>query len=133
MSGEHATYRVGAVDDFPVGRFVTRVVEDHEIGVLRRRDSTWVAVLNMCPHRYAPVCAGQISGTILPAEGPELVYALDESILRCPWHQWEFSLDTGLRMFGTKRTRLKLYPLEIRDGDVLLRMRVGSEQTVEQT
>lgn len=102
---------------------MTRVVEEREIGVLRRRDSTWVAVLNMCPHRYAPVCAGQVGGTILPSPDGDLVYGLDETVLRCPWHQWEFSLDTGESLFGSKRTRLKLYPLEVRGDDVLIRLR----------
>jgi nitrite reductase (NADH) small subunit len=115
-------HRIGGVDEFPVGRFVTREVEEREIGVLRRSDETWVAVLNMCPHRYAPVCAGQVSGTILPAEGDELVYGLDEAVLRCPWHQWEFSLDTGWSLFGKTRMRLKLYPLALRGPDVLVRV-----------
>ena len=56
----------------------------------------------VCPHRGAPLGSGSVEG----------------SILRCPWHGWEFELTTGA-MVMSRQTRLTVYEAEVRDGEVL--------------
>jgi nitrite reductase (NADH) small subunit len=95
-------------------------VEGREIGVLRTAAGTWYAARNLCPHRGAAICEGQVSGTMLPSPPGELRYGLDDTIVRCPWHLLEFSLETGECVFGTYPKKLPLYRVACRDGTVLV-------------
>ncbi len=71
-----------------------------------------VAVLNICPHAFAPICLGQVSGTTLPSPAGEFIWGREGEILRCPWHGWEFDLLSGQCL--TDRRRLKRFPVVIR-------------------
>ena len=75
-----------------------------------------VAVLNLCPHEFAPVCRGSFGGTTLPSAPGEFKWGREHEILRCPWHGWEFDLLTGACL--TDRRRLRRFPVTIRDGAV---------------
>jgi nitrite reductase (NADH) small subunit len=115
---------LGRVGDFEDGCVRLVEVEGRSIGVFRRGDELY-AVLNVCPHRGAPVCAGEVSGTMLPSSPGELVYGMDGLVLRCPWHGWEFDLRTGDSVGGVDRRRLRTFPVQVRDGEVLARLEPG--------
>jgi nitrite reductase/ring-hydroxylating ferredoxin subunit len=106
---------VGAAADFPIGRVGLVEVGGREIGVVRIR-SGFRAYLNLCPHRHAPVCRGQVTGTMLPSEPGTLLYSLEGMVLKCPWHGWEFDLDSGRALFGISNKRLRSYAVEEADG-----------------
>lgn len=77
----------------------------------------YVAVLNICPHQYGPVCLGRVGGTTLPSEPGKYVWGRDGEILACPWHGWEFDLVTG-RAIADSRRHLHLLPVQVVDGRV---------------
>jgi nitrite reductase (NADH) small subunit len=89
---------VGSVDDLPEGGHLIVQVGDRSIGVLRHRNRLY-ALSNRCPHQGGPVCQGGVFGAhladILPG-GHSREY-VDEArpVVACPWHGWEFDLDTG--------------------------------------
>lgn len=87
-------------------------IEGKSIGVFNT-GSQIVAVLNICPHAFAPVCRGKLSGTTLPSEPGQFIWGRDNEILRCPWHGWEFDLHSGQCL--TDRRQLKRFPVVIRD------------------
>lgn len=109
---------VGRVADFPEGEFRVVTVNDVEVGVLRGDDAEWAAVRNFCPHRAAPICAGRVGGTMLPAQPGELVYGMEGKVVRCPWHGFEFDLETGTSVMGVTRGRLQIYAVAELDGVV---------------
>jgi 3-phenylpropionate/trans-cinnamate dioxygenase ferredoxin subunit len=76
------------------------------------------AVRNRCPHHGAPLCRGQVLERIGGAPGR---YALSgREVLRCPWHGWEFDLETG-RSLDEPSMRVAVYPARVADGRVLVR------------
>lgn len=79
-----------------------------------------LAVLNVCPHQLAPICEGAVSGTLLPSRPGELVYGLENGVIRCPWHGWEFDLRTGQPLFRSDRRHLRCFAVSVEDGVVLL-------------
>ena len=87
-------------------------IEGKSIGVFNT-GSQIVAVLNICPHAFAPVCRGKLGGTTLPSEPGQFIWGRDNEILRCPWHGWEFDLHSGQCL--TDRRQLKRFPVVIRD------------------
>ena len=83
-------------------------------------DGEFRAVRNACPHKGAPICRGIIGGTWPPSEPGELSYDRDGEVLVCPWHGYEYDLRTGTEMFQKTPTRLRLFPVTVRDGEVFV-------------
>jgi nitrite reductase (NADH) small subunit len=44
------------------------------------------ALHNGCPHKGGELCAGRITGTVLPTSGRDFVYGREGEILRCSRH-----------------------------------------------
>ena len=113
---------VGAVDELPAG--TTRLVEvgGRSIGVFNDQGCLH-AVRNVCPHHGAPLCQGGVSGTMRPS-APH-VYdwsgdSVDERILRCPWHGYEFRLSDGRSLAAPDRMAVRTYRVEVEDDEVVL-------------
>lgn len=118
---EPTAISLGLLTDLPVGRFVVKALGRREIGVVRLADDRVYAVQNHCPHRGAPVCAGVVGATLLPARPDELRLGMEGEVVRCPWHGYEFGLSTGECLFTGSRLRLRTFPVEVRnDGEVLV-------------
>lgn len=113
---------VGPVADFPVGSFKIIDVNGREIGITQLKNGEFRAVRNVCPHKGAPVCKGPIGGTSLPSKVGELIYGRDGEILACPWHGFEFDLNTGLEIFQDNPTKLLMFPVSVENGNVLVTM-----------
>ena len=107
--------RVGSLSELPAGARRLVEVNGKSIGLFNTGRQI-VAVLNICPHAYAPICQGKLSGTTLPSKAGEFIWGRDDEILRCPWHGWEFDLHSGQCL--TDRRRLKHFPVSIRAGDI---------------
>lgn len=81
---------------------------------------------NHCPHHGGPLCEGRVSGAMLPSQPREYRYGCEGRILRCPWHGWEFDLNTGHSLFDSS-VRVKVYGVEVEDGQIVVtRQRRGS-------
>ena len=108
---------VGPLSELPVGE--RRLIEANgkSIGVFNTGKQV-VAVLNICPHAFAPVCRGKVGGTTLPSKAGEFVWGRENEILRCPWHGWEFDLHSGQCL--TDRRKLKRFPVVIRDDRIFV-------------
>jgi nitrite reductase/ring-hydroxylating ferredoxin subunit len=97
------------------GRLVARVA-GREVGVLwdAEREEAH-GVRNRCPHSGAPLCLGRVRGR---ERGTPGAYAVaEERVLRCPWHGWEFDLESG-RCLDDPALRAAVYPVEVTDGIV---------------
>ncbi len=109
---------LGPADAFPLDTFRIVTVGRREIGVLRQTDGRVHAVRNLCPHKGAPMCKAPPTGTTLPGPPGSLTWGLDGKILRCPWHGYEFHIETGARPFTDSRMRLRIYPARIENGEI---------------
>jgi nitrite reductase/ring-hydroxylating ferredoxin subunit len=89
-----------------------------EVGVFNLGDR-FVAFRNVCPHQGAPVCRGRVGGTTLPSAPGEYVYGRQGKILTCPWHGWQFDLETGEALFG-QRVRLAPIEVAVEDGTLVV-------------
>jgi len=109
---------VCAADELPPGARQIVEADGRSIGVFNV-DGDLFAVRNTCPHQGAELCLGTVRGTMIPSDPYEYVYGREGRVLRCPWHGWEFDLETGEKLFDvTERARVKTYPVSVEAGRV---------------
>lgn len=104
--------------DIDEGQRTLVSVQGREVGLFRVSGRI-VAIVNVCPHRGAPVCRGQVTGTALPSPPGEYRWGREGEVLRCPWHGWEFDLLNGESLFDP-RVRVKMLRVEERGKDVVV-------------
>jgi len=115
---------VGAEDDFAPDVFRIFQLGRLSVGVVHT-ESGWYAIRNRCPHMLAPLCRGPVTGTMLPADPDEMHWGLPGRVVRCPWHGWEYDLETGKSVFGTSRTKVATYPVTVENGRVSVALPPG--------
>jgi nitrite reductase/ring-hydroxylating ferredoxin subunit len=76
------------------------------------------ALADRCPHRGAPICAGRIA-TPIETDGEQVTVGAPHSVLRCPWHKWEFDIATG-RALVDDRLRVRRYAVRLDEEDVVV-------------
>lgn len=94
MSPQRARVAVCRADELAPGERRIAAVDGVEVGVFNL-DGRIVAYRNHCPHQGAPVCLGRVGGTTLPSAPGEYIYGREGRILHCPWHGWQFDLESG--------------------------------------
>ncbi len=91
-------HRVLDADALPEGR-VTTVAAGHRSLALTHVDGEFAALDNRCPHQGGPLGEGSI----------------EQGMLRCPWHGYDYCPLSGDSPFGDS---VPTFPLEIRDGGI---------------
>jgi nitrite reductase/ring-hydroxylating ferredoxin subunit len=107
---------VGSVADLEqAGRLLARI-GGREVGVVAV-DGELRGVRNRCPHHGGPLCLGTVRPRQTGAPGH---YELaGPSVLRCPWHGWEFDPVTGACL-DDPSMRVAVYPARAAGGRVLI-------------
>ncbi len=72
-------YFAGISSDLRAGKLVRRFIAGEPITLGRRRDGSVFALRDICPHRAAPLSAGE----------------LKDDTVECPYHGWRFSVTDG--------------------------------------
>ena len=112
---------VASADEVAPGERVLIDVRGREIGVFNL-DGEFAAVANYCVHQGGPIAEGTLTGGTLRAnEALEVVYDESSRCLHCPWHGWEFDVQTGEHTAPT-RHRVPTYDVVVRDGGLYLRI-----------
>ena len=75
------------------------------------------ALLNVCPHKGAPLCEGPQCGTTAPTNATEFVYERNNEIVRCAWHGWEFDIRTGAHLVD-RSVKARTFPVTVEAGNV---------------
>lgn len=109
MSQQPLTWiRVAHEDEVPERRVKTVTARGVSL-CLSHFDGRWAAMDNRCPHQGGPLGEGSIE------EGAD-----GRCWLRCPWHGWDFDPLTGAPPGGHEDSGQRLYPLEVRDGEIFV-------------
>ena len=109
---------VCAASELPPGGRRIVEVDGRSIGIFNV-GGRFYALHNGCPHKGGELCAGRITGTVLPTERRDFVYGREGEILRCAWHGWEFDIATG-RALADPAVRARTYPVTVDDGRVVV-------------
>jgi nitrite reductase (NADH) small subunit len=76
------------------------------------------AIFNRCPHQQAPLATEPLTGTIVPADRVgAFEYGMENCIVRCPWHRYEFDVRSGVCLSDPRR-KLRVATYDVRrEGD----------------
>ncbi len=107
-----AKHLVCKISELPPGARKIVDVEGRSIGVFNIKNSLY-AVRNSCPHQGAPLCLGKVKGTMKSSKPHTYEYVMDEQIIVCPWHCWEFDITNGRSVFNPHRMRVKTYEVTL--------------------
>ena len=109
--GRHVVCKVGEI---PVNSGHLVKAEGREIAVFNLGDR-YRAIANRCPHEGADLCRGKIAAFV-DATSPGQ-FTVDESrvMVRCPWHGWEFDVETGRSYCDPNRVRVKAFEVDVGD------------------
>jgi nitrite reductase (NADH) small subunit len=110
---------IGAVDEFVDARPRTIYHQKRAIGIIRYR-GRFLAIRGLCPHQLGPLSEGPVRSKLKISErSNELEVDADSPVIACPWHGWEFDVQTG-RMIADQSFRVQTYAVRVRGTRVLL-------------
>lgn len=107
-----AAHRVCRVSELPAGARKIVELAGKSIGVFNV-GGRFYALRNVCPHQFAPLCAGKITGHAPVSPVGEYAWVAAGATLRCPWHGWEFDIATGRSVFNPQRVRTQSIPVTV--------------------
>ncbi len=108
-------YVVGKHSEFPEGERLIVKIRDREVGIFRR-GSRYFAVLNRCPHLGGPLCEGGLVYDVTSSGPGDVRLDTSKAYVTCPWHNWEFDLETGKSYWDPGRLRSRTMPVEVTCG-----------------
>jgi nitrite reductase/ring-hydroxylating ferredoxin subunit len=94
-------------------------IRGREIGVFNFHGKFY-AVNNSCPHHQAPLCIGQVTPEMGSAGIGDYELKDGPPILSCPWHSYEFNMETGANLGFPDRYRVKTYQAKAEGDDVVI-------------
>lgn len=96
---------------------------DRDIVLIRWHDEVY-ALRNLCPHMSKTFELGDVLPRAIGSVGGP-AFSETEAVLTCPWHQYEYALDTG-RCLTDRRLRIRAYATTVEDGKIFVDL--GSRQ-----
>ncbi|WP_326837710.1 Rieske 2Fe-2S domain-containing protein [Amycolatopsis rhabdoformis] len=103
---------VSRLDEFPPGE--RRIVQAgrRSIGVFRVGDRFY-AINNHCPHMGGPLCLGRTKPWVTSTGPGDYATAEEEALVACPWHGWEYDLETGRSFLGPGEPPARTYAVSV--------------------
>lgn len=98
------------------------MVAGKEIGVVRWGERIF-AMRNHCPDQGGPLCAGPVRLPFAAGHaGGHVNLSMQDGrpVIACPWHHYEFDLQTGHEVRGGRRA--VMYRVEVAKGRVYVRI-----------
>lgn len=122
-----AKHVVCRASEIPVGERKIIEIAGRSIGVFNVKGKFY-ALRNSCPHELAPLCRGLVTGTTLPSQPGEYIWARDGEIIRCPWHGWEFDITNGQSIFNPHKMRVKSYKVTVESAQGVMQKEIASTE-----
>jgi nitrite reductase (NADH) small subunit len=114
---------VGPLDAFPIGAPTRVDIPGKDVFVLRAPGDVLFAVKNTCPHQGGPLCLGKVDGTWVPSAPGEYEWGLEYRVIRCPYHTYEYDLESGRPLGVPGVDKLIRYDVRVDGGRVLVSLK----------
>jgi nitrite reductase/ring-hydroxylating ferredoxin subunit len=91
-------------------------VDGVSVVIIRKADGTYRALRNRCAHQGAPLSDGRLEPLIEGSAPGQYRYSAERQVVRCPYHHFEFDVDSGMSPADSQRLRVRAYPCAVSDG-----------------
>ena len=108
---------IALAGEIPSGSRKIVKIQGREIGVFNLEDH-YYGIRNICPHRNGPLCLGRLRPLVL-WQDEDTKYDREDEILKCPWHQYEFDIKTGVCIVDPEM-RVRSYRVEREGNEIVL-------------
>ena len=108
-SGMTEWVRIAALDACPPGTAAEFVVSGRVVALFNVGGNLY-ALDGICPHQGGPLGKGR----------------LDDGVVTCPWHGWQFDVRTGQHLVNASICHPR-YDIQVSGHDILIRLEVGNE------
>ncbi|GKZ14559.1 Rieske (2Fe-2S) protein [Haladaptatus sp. T7] len=109
-------FEICPTTELPPGERTITELNGISVGVFNV-DGEYYALKNDCPHQRAPLCMGKVTGTTSVERTGEVNWEDNGHILRCPWHGWEFDIETGRSVFNPHKVRARSFEATVESAD----------------
>jgi nitrite reductase/ring-hydroxylating ferredoxin subunit len=86
-------------------------------------DNEYFAILDTCAHQGGPLCEGTVLNHVTAefnGVGQRVTEKFtDENVVKCPWHGWEYHLDSG-DLAGDNKISLPTFDVIEENGDIFV-------------
>ncbi len=106
--------------DLPPGSLRSFKVGGRRIAVACLSDGSYRAVADTCPHEMASLANGRVEKMLVSNEVGRIRAAEETCVIICPWHNFEFDLDTGRSPCEPDRLRIATYRAELEEDEVVV-------------
>lgn len=108
------------LDEIEPGRLRAVEVDGVAVVVARTPLGAVHVLRDRCAHQGARLSRGRLLEKIGGDRVGSYVLAEDEFVVRCPWHGYEFDLETGHCVADARRARVRAYQVTVEDGVVFI-------------
>lgn len=110
------------IDEVSPGEVKGFRVGGRRIAASRLDDGTFRVVADTCPHQAARLSLGRVEKMWVSDAPGTRRRSGDRNVLICPWHGFEFDLETGGDpcVPGRPDLKLKTYRVEVEDDEVIV-------------
>lgn len=105
---------VARAEEIPPGSRKLVNVGGRSIGVFNV-GGCFYALRNSCPHQGAELCLGRQFAPLRSSAPGSYEREAEPTIIRCPWHGWEFDIRTGRSWCDPETQRVRSYPARLRE------------------
>ncbi|WCB93353.1 Biphenyl 2,3-dioxygenase, ferredoxin component [Baekduia alba] len=84
--------------------------------LIRDRRGNYRALRDACSHQGALLSAGRLEAMVTDGYEP----AVEQDVVRCPWHGFEFDVESGRCPADPNKARVKSYAVEVDGDDVVI-------------
>lgn len=111
---------VGHSHEVPPGSMIHTSLGPLPVVVVRTRSGELRAYADRCLHMGGQLSRGVLEwSSISSTDVGEYRVERDGEILRCPWHGWQYDVETGATVFDASR-KLRKFQISDIDGEIVL-------------
>lgn len=103
-------------DELEPGQMRAVQVDRVALVVVRGADGRFHALRDRCPHQAGPLSRGYLRPMVVGDDVGQFQFLADKEVLHCPWHGFEYDLDTGRCPGDPETMRVRVYDVGIENG-----------------
>ncbi len=106
--------------ELPPGEMRGVKVGGLDLVIVRRPDGALSVLRDRCPHFGARLSLGRLQPLATGERTGERVLSETEYVVRCPWHNYEFDVESGRCPADPENKRVRTYAVDVEDGMIVV-------------